>query len=125
MIKNRTTRKFTHFMKNRSRLINGLISLCLFIFLYSIIDDVMHEGATRCLFQFRIGFGFLVLHLLQTVLNKTWINTAIKISLLCFLTYILIAFIYSFFDQNEVILNKPNGLLIKTIQTLLKIAAHL
>ena len=59
---------------------------------------------------------------MQAFLNKKWLNSVLITMYSILIGYVLYTYVYAFFDVDDNVMNKQNGILIKTIQTLIKLA---
>lgn|GEM_PF-6064440 len=62
----------------------------------------------------------LSLFILQTAINKRWLNKLLIFIFLVLLIYVIYTYIYAFYDPYDIVMKGNNGLLIKTGQLIVK-----
>lgn len=104
------------------RLFNGIISLVLFVWILAIREHVYYASDLREHYKFELLLFLFGLYLMQAFLNKKWLNSVLITMYSILIGYVLYTYVYAFFDVDDNVMNKQNGILIKTIQTLIKLA---
>ena len=96
------------------RIFNGLVSLLLLgVIVYS-WRYVYHSSDIRVLHRANLIKLFLLVYVIQTFVNRLWINTFIICLYLSLIAYVIGTFVYSFFDPQDSFLKKEYGLLFRS-----------
>jgi hypothetical protein len=61
------------------------------------------------------------LYVIQTIINKKWLNIILLITYFFFLGYVFYSYVYAFFDDHDIFMNMKHGSIMKTWETLLKV----
>lgn len=109
-------------IQRTQRLTNGIISLVLFVWILSIQEHVYYSSGMREHYKFDVLLFMFGLYITQTILNKKWLNIILLTTYFFLLFYVFYSYVYAFFDENDNIINKQYGIVIKTWGTFLKCA---
>jgi hypothetical protein len=63
-----------------------------------------------------------LIYLAQTILNKTWLNSITNGIYAILIGYVMYTYIYSYFDENDIVMQKEYGVLIKSWGTFVKLS---
>ncbi len=103
------------------RAFNGLVSLLLFgVIVYS-WRYVYHASDIRVLHRANLIKLFFLVYVIQTFVNRRWINTFIICLYLSLIAYVMGTFVYSFFDPHDSFLKKDYGLLFRSSIVIVRI----
>jgi hypothetical protein len=109
------------FCKDKNqRIINGIIFLILLIWIIAKLKYVYYSSGIMVHYKYYLLKLIALIYLAQTFLNKTWINFITKGIYTLLMGYVLYTYIFSFFDENDVIIKKEYGFLIKSWETFVK-----
>ena len=114
----------TNILRNdkNQRIINGIIFLCLLIWIIAKWRYVYNASDIMVHYKYDLLKLFAFIYLTQTILNKTWLNSITNILNAILIGYVLYTYFYSFFDENDFVMQKEYGVLIKSWGTLVKLS---
>lgn len=104
------------------RIVNGIIFLCLLIWIIAKLRDVSYASDIVVHYKYDLLKLVSLIYLAQTFLNRTWLNSITKGIYVALIVYVLYTYIYSFFDENDFVMQKEYGALIKTWGTFVKVS---
>lgn len=104
------------------RMINGIIFLCLLAWIIAKLRYVYYASDILVHYKYDLLKLITLTYLAQTILNSNWLNSVIKGIYVALIIDVLGTFIYSFFDENDFVLQKEFGVLIKSWGTLVKLS---
>ena len=103
------------------RIFNGLVSLLLLgVIVYS-WRYVYHSSDIKLLDRANLIKLFFLVYVIQTFVNRRWINTFIISLYLSLIAYVIGTFVYSFFDPQDSFLKKDGGLLFRSTIVVVRI----
>ena len=103
------------------RIINGIIFLCLLIWIITKLNYVFYASGIMVHYKYYLLKLLTLMYLFQTILNRKWLNSMTKGFYATLAIYFIIAYIYSFFDENDYHMQKDYGVLIKSWETFIKL----
>lgn len=109
-------------LKRPHRIFNGIISFILFVWILTIRERVYYASGIREHYKFDLLLLVFSLYFMQTFLNKKWLNTALITVYSILIGYVFYSYVFALFDDNDNVMDKQNGVLIKTWGTLLKVS---
>ncbi len=104
------------------RIINGIIFLCLLIWIIAKLRYVYYASASMIHYKYDLLKLIALIYLAQTILNRTWLNSITNGIYALLMLYVMYTYIYSFFDENDFVMQKEYGVLIKTWGTFIKLS---
>ena len=107
------------------RLFNGIVALGLVVTIYLTSDYVYYSSNIRVHYKYYGLIIGMILYITQTILNSRLLNYITQVVFILLTAYILYSYVYAFFDENDLIMEKHNGILIKTWATFLKLSCAL
>lgn len=112
-----------HILRNdkNQRIINGIIFLCLLAWIIAKLRYVYYASDIMVHYKYNLLKVFTLTYFVQIILNRIWLNDLIKGIYIALIVYVLVTYIYSFFDQNDFVMQKEFGVLIKSWGTLIKL----
>lgn len=106
----------------KQRMINGIIFLCLLAWIIAKLRYVYYASDITVHYKYDLLKLITLTYLAQTILNRNWLNSVIKGIYVALIIFVLCTFIYSFFDENDFVMQKEFGVLIKSWGTLVKLS---
>lgn len=104
------------------RTINGVISICIIIWIIIRSDYVFYSSNMSVHDKYSLLKFIAVVHFIQANVNKKWLYWLIIGIYSSLIFHLVYAYFYSFIDENHFTSNKEYGVLIKTSRTLLNIS---
>jgi len=103
------------------RIINGIIFLILLIWIIAKLKYVYYASGVMIHYKYYLLKLIAVIYLAQTFLNKAWINFITRGIYTILMGYVLYTYIYSFSDENDYVIKKEYGFLIKSLESFVKL----
>lgn len=115
---------FTDILRNdkNQRNINGFIFLCLLIWIITQLRYVYYASDIRVHNKYDLLKLVSLIYLAQTILNRTWLNFTTKGVYAALIVYVLYTYFYSFYDEDDFVMQKEYGVLIKSWGTFVKLS---
>ena len=107
--------------EKNQRIFNGITFLILFIWIIFKLRYVHLASDIRLHYKYELLKLIALIYLVQTILNKTWLNSIALIIYVVLIGYIVYSYIYSFFDENDFVMQQEYGFLIKSSGTFIKL----
>jgi hypothetical protein len=104
------------------RIINGIIFLFLLIWIIAKLKYVYYASGIMVHYKYDLLKFIALIYLAQTIFNKTWLNSITNGIYVILMVYVLYTYIYSFFDENDFVMQKEYGILIKSLETFVKLS---
>ena len=104
------------------RIINGIIFLILLIWIITKLRYVYYSSAIMVHYKYDLLKLIALIYLAQTILNKTWLNSITNGIYAILIGYVMYTYIYSYFDENDFVMQKEYGVLIKSWGTFVKLS---
>ena len=108
--------------KKSQRIINGVIFLFLIIWIITKLRHVYYASGIAVHYRFYLLKVIALIYLAQTILNKIWLNSLIKGIYIVLIIYVVVTYVYAFFDQHDHVMTKQFGVLIKSWGTIVKLS---
>jgi hypothetical protein len=102
------------------RILNAAIATILLIIVIVNYEYAYFSSEIMVTYKLLILTYLIVLFILQTILNKNWLNILFKIIFTSLLGYVIYTYIFAFFDPYDAVMKREYGLIIKTYQFSLK-----
>jgi hypothetical protein len=103
------------------RIINGIIFLILLIWIISKLRYVHLASDIRTHYKYDLLKLIALIYFAQTILNRIWLNSIALSIYVVLIGYIVYSYVYSFFDENDFVMQQEYGVLIKSLGTLIKL----
>ncbi len=103
------------------RIINGIIFLILLIWIISKLRYVNLASDIRTHYKYDLLKLIALIYFAQTILNRIWLNSIALSIYVVLIGYIVYSYVYSFFDENDFVMQQEYGVLIKSWGTLIKL----
>ena len=103
------------------RIINGIIFLILLIWIISKLRYVNLASDIRTHYKYDLLKLIALIYFAQTILNRIWLNSIALRIYVVLIGYIVYSYVYSFFDENDFVMQQEYGVLIKSLGTLIKL----
>jgi hypothetical protein len=104
------------------RIINGIFFLFFLIWIIANLRYVNYASGTMVHYKYYLLKLIALIYLAQTIFNKTWINFILNCIYTILMSYVLFTYFYSLFDENDIVIQKLNGVLIKSWETFVKLS---
>lgn len=116
--------KFLEKSKNQ-KIINGIISIILIIWIIAKWRYVEMASDIIVIQKYKVLKIISLIYLFQTFKNKVWLSTLLRSIYLVIVIYIIYTYVYAFFDENDYTMQKENGIVIKSLETTIKLTIFL
>lgn len=103
------------------RVINGTIFLILLIWIISKLKYVHLASDIMVHYKYDLLKLLALIYLVQSILNKAWLNFITYCIYALLIGHELYSYVYSYFDDNDFVMKKEYGFLIKSWGSLVKL----